>query len=350
MKLGELAAALALPFEGDPGLALTGLASLEDAGPADLAFVTGPKYRAAFAASRAGAVILPLDFESLGRACLRSRAPYADFARAIDLLAPRPVPAAGVHPTAVVAPDAVLGAGVSIGAYSVIGAGAKLGARVRVYPHVTVYPGVEIGEDSEIHSGARLREGSVLGKRVVVQNGAVIGSPGFGFATRADGVRIRVPHVCPVELGDDCEVGANTTIDASHPGHPKRGHAAVRTRLGVDVKVDNQVQIAHGVEIGEHTTVCAQTGLAGSTIVGKFVFLAGRAASAGHLTIGDRAVLGAQAAAASDIEAGMQVLGYPAIERRLWNKVIVASKRLPELIQRVRRIERKLGTAPESEE
>jgi UDP-3-O-[3-hydroxymyristoyl] glucosamine N-acyltransferase len=343
VKLAELAAALGLVFEGDGALVLEGLASLEDAGPSELAFVTGPKYRAAFAASRGGAFLLPPGFESLGRACLRSRAPYADFARAIDLLVPRAAPELGVHRTAVVAKDAELGAGVSVGAYSVIGAGARLGARVRVHPHVTIYPGVEIGDDGEIHSGARLREGVRLGKRVLVQNGAVIGAPGFGFATRADGVRIRVPHVCPVEIGDDCEIGANTTIDASHPGHAKRGHAEVRTRLGVDVKVDNQVQIAHGVEIGEHSTVCAQTGIAGSTIVGKYVFLAGRAASAGHLTIGDRAVLGAQAAAANDIAPGEQVLGYPAMERRLWTRVIVASKRLPELIKRVRRIEKRLG-------
>jgi UDP-3-O-[3-hydroxymyristoyl] glucosamine N-acyltransferase len=343
VRLAELASALALPFEGDGTLALDGLASLEDAGPRELAFVTGPKYRGAFAASRAGAFFLPPDFESLGRPCLRSGAPYADFARAIELLVPRPQPEPGIHSTAVVARDAVLGPEVAVGAYSVIGAGARLGARVRVHPHVTVYPGVEIGDDSEVHSGAHLREGVRLGKRVVVQNGAVIGAPGFGFATRADGTRVRVPHVSPVEIGDDCEIGANTTIDASHPGHPKRGHAEVRTRLGVDVKVDNQVQIAHGVEIGEHSTVCAQTGIAGSTVVGKHVFLAGRAASAGHLTIGDRAVLGAQAAAANDIAPGEQVLGYPAMERRLWTRVIVASKKLPELIKRVRRIEKSLG-------
>jgi UDP-3-O-[3-hydroxymyristoyl] glucosamine N-acyltransferase len=348
VKLAELASALGLPFEGDGGLALDGLASLEDAGPRELAFATGPKYRAAFAASRAAAFLLPPDFESLGRACLRSRAPYADFARAVDLLAPRPAPAAGIHSTAVIARDAVLGEGVSVGAYSVIGAGARLGARVRVHPHVTVYPGVEIGDDAEIHSGAHLREGVRLGKRVVVQNGAVVGAPGFGFATRADGVRVRVPHVSGVEIGDDCEIGANTTIDASHPGHPRRGHSSPATRLGVDVKVDNQVQIAHGCEIGDHTTVCAQTGIAGSTVVGKHVFLAGRSASAGHLTIGDRAVLGAQAAAANSIEAGAQVLGYPAMDRKLWTRVIVASKRLPELIKAVRRLERRLGI--ESEE
>jgi len=348
VKLAELASALGLPFEGDGTLALDGLASLEDAGPRELAFVTGPKYRAAFASSRAGAFLLPPDFESLGRPCLRSRAPYADFARAIDLFLPRPVPASGVHATAVVAPDARLGAGVSIGAYAVIGAGARLGARVRIHPHVTVYPGVEIGDDSEVHSGAHLREGVRLGRRVVVHNGAVIGGPGFGFATRADGVRVRVPHPCPVEIGDECEIGANTTIDASHPGHPRRGHADVRTRLGVGVKVDNQVQIAHGAEIGDHVTICAQTGLAGSTVVGKRAFLAGRAASAGHLTIGEGAIVGAQTAAASDIAPGAQVLGIPAMERRLWTRVVAASKRLPGLLQRVRRIERKLGV--ESEE
>jgi UDP-3-O-[3-hydroxymyristoyl] glucosamine N-acyltransferase len=347
VKLAELAAALGLPFEGDGALALDGLASLDDAGPRELAFVTGPKYKAAFAASRAGAFLLPPDFDALGRPCLRSRAPYADFARAIEVLLPRPKPPAGVHPTAVVAPDARLGADVSVGAYAVIGAGARLGARVRVHPHVTIYPGVEIGDDSEIHSGSHLREGVRLGKRVVVQNGAVLGAPGFGFATRADGVRIRIPHVSPVELGDDCEIGANTTIDASHPGHPKRGHGEVRTRLGADVKVDNQVQIGHGCELADHVTVCAQTGLAGSTVVGKYVFLAGRSASAGHLTIGDGAIVGAQASAASDIAPGAQVLGYPAMERRLWTRVIAASKRLPELVKRVARLERKLGVESE---
>lgn len=343
MKLAELASALALPFEGDGALQLDGLAGLEDAGPRDLAFAGGARYRAAFAASRAGAFILPPDFESLGRACLRSRAPYADFAHAVDVLLPRPAPAPGVHATAVVAPDAVLGAGVSVGAYAVIGAGARLGARVRVHPHATVYPGVEIGDDSEIHSGVHLRERVRLGKRVVVQNGAVVGAPGFGFATRADGVRIRVPHVSSVEIGDDCEIGANTTIDASHPGHPRRGFAETRTRLGVDVKVDNQVQIAHGCEIGDHSTVCAAVSLAGSTVVGKHVFLAGRAMSSGHLSIGDGAMLGGNTAATTDVEPRAQMLGVPAIERRLWTRVVTSWKRLPELLQRVRRIEQRLG-------
>ena len=261
---------------------------------------------------------MPPDFDALGRACLRSRAAYADFARAVELLRPRPVPAPGVHPSAVVAPDAALGPGVSVGAYAVIGAGARLGARVRIHPHVTVYPGVEIGDDAEVHSGASLREGTRLGKRVVVNNGAVIGAPGFGFATGADGKRVRVPHACPVELGDDCEIGANTTIDASHPAHPRRGHADVRTRLGR--RREGRQPGAHRARLRDRRAQhgVRAVGLAGSTIVGKHVYLAGRSASAGHLTIGDGAMVGAQTAAAGDVAPGAQVLGIPAIDRRLW--------------------------------
>ncbi|MEX2208557.1 MAG: UDP-3-O-(3-hydroxymyristoyl)glucosamine N-acyltransferase [Myxococcota bacterium] len=343
MKLADLASALSLPLEGDGEVALDGLASLEDAGPAELAFVTGPKYQRAFDASRAGAFLLPAGFDALGRPCLRSPAPYADFARAVELFHPRPLPAPGVHPSAVVAPGARLGADVSIGACAVIGEGARVGARVRIHPHVTVYPNVEIGEDCEIHSGVHLREGTRLGKRVVLQNGVVIGAPGFGFTSRADGKRVRVPHVCPVEIGDDCQIGANTTIDASHPGHPRLGHPDVRTRIGVGVIIDNGVQIAHGCEIRDHATLCAHVALAGSTVVGRYVFMGGMAASAGHLTIGDLSMVGAMAAPSGDIAPGSQVLGVPAVDRRLWGKVVAAKKRLPELLHRVRRIEKRLG-------
>ncbi len=343
MLLAELATALSLPLEGDGSVALDELASLEDAGPGELAFVTGPKYRAAFVASRAGAYLLPADFDSLGRPCLRSAAPYADFARAIELFHPRLIPAPGIHPSAVVAPDAKLGPGVSIGALAVIGSGARIGARVRVHPHVTVYPHVEIGEDSEIHTGVQLRVGTRIGKRVVLNNGAVIGSPGFGFTARADGTRVRVPHVCPVEIGDDCEIGANTTIDASHPGHPRRGHSKVATRIGVGVKIDNLVQIGHGCQIGDHAVLCADVALGGGTEIGRYVYVGGGSTSAGHLKIGDFTLVGGMTGLAGDVAPGSQVLGVPAVERRLWGKVVAAKKRLPELLHRVRRIEKRLG-------
>jgi UDP-3-O-[3-hydroxymyristoyl] glucosamine N-acyltransferase len=344
VKLGELAARLGLALEGDPALEIRGVASLDDAGPGELSFAMGPRYASAFAGSRAGAFLLPPDFEARGRSCLRSLAPYADFARAIELLMPsRHRPQAGVHATAVVAPDAVLGRDVSIGAYAVVGPRCRLGDRSVIHPHVTLYSEVWLGADCVIHSGAHLREGTRLGDRVVVQNGAVIGSDGFGHAFDASGRRVAVPHRSPVEIGDDCEIGANTTIDASHPAQPRRGAPATRTYLGPGVKVDNLVQIAHGCSIGAGSTLSAQVGLAGSTVVGRNVTLGGQAGVAGHLEIGSGALVGGKTGVVSDVEPGAAVLGYPQVGRRQWGRIVAVWKRLPELWRRVRRIEEKLG-------
>jgi UDP-3-O-[3-hydroxymyristoyl] glucosamine N-acyltransferase len=310
--------------------------------------VTGPRYRRAFEGSSAAAFLLPPDFDALGRPCLRSRTPYADFGRAIDLLLPPATkPEIAVHPTAVLAEGVQLGQSVSIGAYVVIGPGARIGNGTVLHPHVTVYAGVTIGEDCVIHSGAHLREGVCLGDRVVVQNGAVLGSDGFGYAFREDGKRIRVRHCCPVDVGDDTDVGANTTIDASHPGQPRFGREATRTWIGSGVKIDNLVQVGHGSAVGDGSTLCAQVGLAGGTDVGKAVLFAGQSASAGHARIGDGAMVGARAAVAGDVEAGAQVLGAPHMERRRWGRATAIFRRLPELLQRVRRIERHLGIKSE---
>jgi UDP-3-O-[3-hydroxymyristoyl] glucosamine N-acyltransferase len=344
VKLGEIAARLELPLEGDPELEVRGLAGLTDARPDELSFVTGPRYRQAFEGSSAGAFLVPPDFDALGRPCLRSRAPYADFARAVDLLVPGPPrPAPGIHPTAVVSPDAQIGQDVSIGPYVVVGPRAQVGDRTILHPHVVLYADVQIGGDCVVHSGVGLREGVRLGDRVVVENGAVLGSEGFGYAFREDGVRIRVPHRCSVEVGDESDIGANTTIDASHPGQPRFGHEVTRTWVGRGVKIDNLVQIGHGCAIGDESTVCAQVGLAGGTELGRGVLFAGQSASAGHLRIGDGAMVGARSGVSGDLEPGAQVLGAPHMERRRWARAIAAFRRLPELVQRVRRLEKHLG-------
>ncbi|MEE9281414.1 MAG: UDP-3-O-(3-hydroxymyristoyl)glucosamine N-acyltransferase [Myxococcota bacterium] len=342
MRLGELARALELPYEGDPSLELSGLGGLRDASASDLSFVTGEGYRKQFEASAAGAFLAPPEFETGGRPCLRTSAPYAEFAHAIELFHPRARPAPGVHETAVVGKDVALGEAISIGAYCVIGDGAEIGARSCIHPQATLYPGVRVGEDCVIHSGVHLRDGVVLGKRCVIQSGAVIGGEGFGFVFRADGSRMRVPHRCPVELGDDCEVGANTTIDASHHGHLRRGRVEVRTRLADGVKIDNLVQVGHGASIGERSMLCAQVGLAGSVEVGAGAYLAGQVGVGDNLRVGDFALLGGKAGVTDDIEPGAQVLGYPHMERRRWARVQAALKRLPKLLRRVREIEKKL--------
>ena len=341
-RLGELAQVLDLELNGDPGFAISGLAGLDDAGPADLSFVTGPRFAGALARSGAGAVIAPPDFDVGARPCLRSRSPYADFARAISHLFPGPEVRAQIHSTAVVAAGVELGDGVSVGAYTVIGEGARVGARTRIHPHVTIYPGVEIGEDCEIHSGAHLRSGVRVGARTLVQNGAVLGADGFGFTFTAEGRRVRIPHTAGVDVGEDAEIGANATVDASHVGQPRHGRETSATYLGPGVKVDNLVQVGHGVSVGAGTVLCAQVGLAGGAHIGRHVTMGGQSA-AGSVEVGDGALVGGRGAAAQDVEPGAQVLGYPAMDRRLFGRVAAAWKRLPELLRRVKRIEQHLG-------
>jgi UDP-3-O-[3-hydroxymyristoyl] glucosamine N-acyltransferase len=343
VRLGEISQALGLELEGED-VDVVALAGLDDAGPGDLCFASGPRYRRSFERSRGGAFLLPHEFDALGRPCLRSATPYVDFARAIELFhPPRPRPDAGVHPTAVVAEDAVLAEGVSIGPFSVVGARSRIGERSVLHPHVTLYPDCVVGDDCIIHSGAHLREGTRLADRVVVQNGAVLGSDGFGHAYRADGSRFTIPHPCPVELDDEVEVGANATLDSSHPGQHRSGHAETLTRIGRGTKIDNLVHLGHGCSVGEAGTLCAQTGLAGSTRIGNHVLFGGQSASGGHLEVGNGAMIGARAAPAHDVEPGAQLLGAPAMGRREWTRFVMLRRRIPALFRRVRTLEQRLG-------
>jgi UDP-3-O-[3-hydroxymyristoyl] glucosamine N-acyltransferase len=237
-----------------------------------------------------------------------------------------------------------------VGPYAVIGARCRIGAGSRIHAHATLYPGVHVGEHCVIHSGAHLREGVRLGDRVVIQNGAVIGGDGFGFVTRPDGVRVRVPHRSAVWLCDDVEIGANTTIDASHTGHPQHAPGSSATFIGPGVKIDNLVQVGHGCTIGDGATLCAQVGLAGSTSVGRRVYMAGQAAAKGHVAIGDGSLIGGKTAVTSDVPPGSQILGVPpGMDRRRWAKIVAAWKRLPDLLVRVRKLEQALGTRASGE-
>jgi UDP-3-O-[3-hydroxymyristoyl] glucosamine N-acyltransferase len=247
----------------------------------------------------------------------------------------------------VVAPEAEIGKDVSVGPYVVIGARSRIGDGSVLHPHVVLYADVTVGRDCVLHSGVHLRDGVRLGDRVVLENGVVIGPEGFGYAFREDGTRIRVPHRRSVEIGDDCDIGANTTIDASHAGQPRYGRSSTRTWIGSGVKIDNLVQIGHGCAIGDGSTICAQVGLAGGTEVGRGVLFGGQSASAGHLKIGDGAMVGGCCGVSGDLEPGAQVLGTPHMERRRWGRAVTIFKQLPELVQRVRRIEARLGIKKE---
>mgnify|MGYP000604456735 CR=1 FL=1 len=330
--LGQLAAALGARLEGDPARTVTGVAPLESAGPAEIAPVLGPRYRAAAHASRAGAFLAAEDAGALPAPVLRCAAPRRALADLLQLFYP-PTPAPpGIHPTAVVAPDAVVDPTASVGALTVIEAGARVGARVRLHPLVYVGAGVEIGEDSVVYPHAVLRDGVRVGRRVVIHPGAVLGADGFGYVW--DGAAHRkIPQVGSVVIEDDVEIGANATVDRATLG---------QTVVGRGTKLDNLVMVAHNVVIGEHCLLAAQTGIAGSSRLGRGVVMGGQVGVADHVTIGDGAMLGAQSGVASDVAPGEKLVGTYARPVVQFQRIWVAQAQLPDLLRRVRALERRL--------
>jgi UDP-3-O-[3-hydroxymyristoyl] glucosamine N-acyltransferase len=326
VKLRDLAERLRCRLEGDGSLDIERVVGLDEAGPGDVTFLANPRYLQAARTTKATAIILAEDAPAAPCAMLRSTDPYQSFADALALLGPDETSPPGIHPTAVVGSDARLGQDVSIGPLVVVGEGAEIGDRVVLHPHVVVGPGASIGEDCVIHARVSIRGGSVLGARVVVQDGAVIGSDGFGFVTDQAGVHHKIPQRSRVVIEDDVEIGANTTIDRPAVG---------QTRIGRGSKIDNLVQIAHGVHVGEHTLLAAQVGVAGSSTIGSHVVLAGQVGVAGHLEIGDNVRATAQTGIPGSLEAGAFVSGYPAIANSDWLKASAVFRKLPELRRRV---------------
>ena len=333
MRLGELAERLGCELRGDPALDITAIRGLEDAGPGDLTFLANPKYAAQLAATRASAAIVAKNAAELPIATLRADNPYLCFARALGIFH-RPLrPPVGVHPTAVVAASARVADGASIGAYAVIGDEVVIGPGATIHPHVTIYPAVRIGSDFVAHAGVVVREQVHIGDRVVLHPGVVIGADGFGFAPSPQGA-VKIPQTGTVVIEDDVEVGANTTVDRATLG-------ATIIRRGA--KLDNLVMIAHNCEVGAGSFLAAQVGIAGSTKLGRGVQMGGQAGAAGHLTIGDGAQVAAQSGVPSSVPAGRIVGGYPATEVTVWRRTSAALLRLPGLLRRVRRLERRVG-------
>ncbi len=332
MILRELASRLGCPVRGDGEVEVQRVRGIEDSGPGDLTFVANRRYVTRLSTTRASAVIVSPELET-PLPSLLSPNPYLAYARAARLLHPDQHPPAGVHPSAVVDPTAELAAGVHVGALAVLGPRVRVGAGTVIHPHVVLYPDVVVGEECILHSGVQVRERCRLGRRVVVQNGAVIGGDGFGFARDQDGRYEKIPQVGIVVIEDDVEIGALSAIDRASMGE---------TRIGRGTKLDNLVQIGHSVTVGEHTVLAGQVGVAGSTRIGNRVTLAGQVGVAGHLTIGDGAVATAQTGIPSSVEAGVVVSGYPAIDNREWLKASAVFPRLPELHKRLRELERRL--------
>jgi UDP-3-O-[3-hydroxymyristoyl] glucosamine N-acyltransferase len=343
LKLKDIAARLGCELEGDGDLDIERVSGIGDAGPGDLTFFSNPKYGAELRATRASAVILGPGAGPAPCAVLRDPQPYLAFARAMELFSDPWRPAPGVHPLAVVPDRFCLGEGASVGPFAVIEEGVTVGARTIVYPHVVIGRETHIGEDCVLHARVSVRERVRIGNRVVIQDGAVIGSDGFGFARRPDGTHHKIPQIGGVVIEDDVEIGAQTAIDRPAVGE---------TRIGAGSKIDNLVQIAHGVTIGKNVLLAAQVGVAGSTTIEESVTLAGQVGVAGHLTIGKGVIATAQTGIPNSVEAGEFISGYPAIPNRDWLKSSAVFRRLPELKKhlsaleaRVRELEAKLGDA-----
>jgi UDP-3-O-[3-hydroxymyristoyl] glucosamine N-acyltransferase len=328
MKLSQLSEALQAHLEnGSPNTEITGVAGIEEATTGQITFVANPKYATAAKTTKASAVIVSESFPAGSVALLRSKNPYLTFARAIELFYQPPKYRPGVHPTAVVHPSARIGKKAHIGPYVVIDENVSIGDNAVLLAHVVIYRDVTVGSHFFAHAHAVVREGCRIGDNVMLQNGAVIGADGFGFAKDDAGRWHKIMQSGPAVLEDEVEVQANACVDRASVGE---------TRVGRGARIDNLVQVGHGSRVGENTLLCAQAGLAGSTDVGKNVILAGQVGVAGHCKIGDGAIATAQSGIPSDVPAGAVVSGYPAIDNKLWLRCSAVFNRLPELMKAVR--------------
>ncbi|MBI5379971.1 MAG: UDP-3-O-(3-hydroxymyristoyl)glucosamine N-acyltransferase [Nitrospirae bacterium] len=354
--LQELASLVGGEIEGDAQTVIIGVTGIREAGPGQITFFSNPRYASALLETRASAVIigkavkLPERPPAGGRgapAFLRVENPYYAYSQIARFFFSRPHVPSGISEWAVIGRGVRMGRDVSVHPFVVVGEGAEIGDRVTLSVGVYVGEGSVIGEESVLYPHVTVREGVRIGRRVIIHSGAVIGSDGFGYATQG-GKHHKIPQVGGVVIEDDVEIGAGVMIDRAALG---------QTRIGRGTKIDNLVQVAHNVVIGDDCLVVAQAGIAGSAQIGSQVTLAGQAGVAGHLRIGDRATVSGQAGVTKDVRPGETVSGFPAIPHREWLKVQANLYRLPairgaltEIEARVRRLEELLKAATSNEQ
>jgi UDP-3-O-[3-hydroxymyristoyl] glucosamine N-acyltransferase len=328
---GELAEYLGAKIEGDSRAQISGVAAPERAKARDLIYLDSPRHQERTADSAATCVLVKIGTRLAGKTTLEVSEPKFAFVKAAHWLLPEPASAAEIHPTAIIAPGAKVGARVSIGPYVVIEDGAEIGAGTVIEAFCFLGRGAQLGENCRLHARVTLYAGSRLGSRVELHSGVVIGSDGFGYVF-GEGRHWKFPQIGTVEIGDDVEVGANTTVD--------RGSLEA-TQIGSGVKIDNLVQIGHNVQIGENSVLAAQTGISGSSVLGKYVLVAGQVGIGDHAHVEDGATLGAQAGILPGkiIRGGQVVWGTPARPLEKFKEQHASLSRLPELAARVRRLE-----------
>ena len=320
---------------------MTGVKGIEEAGPAEITFVANPRYAGLARTTKAAAVLVEPEFPEIATATLRIKNPYHAFSLALGMFYQPPAYPKGIHPTAVIDPTAEIGEGAHVGAYVVVGDGVRVGKHATLLPHVVLYPGVRVGDHFFAHAHAVVREGCEFGDHVTLENGAIVGADGFGFSKNNNGEWEKIPQSGPVRLGDRVDVQANACVDRATVG---------ATEIGDGSKIDNLVQVGHGSKVGQNTLICAQTGLAGSSVIGNNVILAGQTGIAGHCSVGDGVILTAQSAVSHDVPAGKTISGSPGFDNRVWLRAVAIFQRLPELLKRLDRLEKKVAARDNSNE
>jgi UDP-3-O-[3-hydroxymyristoyl] glucosamine N-acyltransferase len=329
LTLREIVARLGGEAVGESGTPLSGVATLDSAGPGEIAFLANPKYRGRLATTRASAVILgPADRDAASMPRIVSDNPYAYYARTVALFHPEEPAEPGIHPFAQIDGSANVDASAEIGAFVVIGPGSRIGPRARIGAHASIGRDVSVGEGTRLHPRVTIYDGCSIGARCILHSGAVVGADGFGQA-RSEGRWIKIPQVGAVRIGDDVEVGANTTID--------RG-ALDDTVVGDGVKLDNQIQVGHNVVIGAHTVIAGCTGISGSVTIGRDCMIGGGVGIVGHLTICDGVTISGFSFITKSITApGTYTSGMPQMPHALWLRNAVHMRRLDEMWNHVRK-------------
>jgi len=342
LTLSKIGALVGGDIEGDGNMVIERLAKIDDASEGDITFLANPKYTKYLISTKASAILIArgIEYKELQQrksriALVRVGDPYAAFAKLIDVFHP---PAAvlppGIHPTAVIAQSAVVGKDVAIGAHAVLGEGCRIGDAAVIWHNVVLGDGAEVGERSVIYPNVTVREQCKVGKRVIIHSGTVVGSDGFGFTPRPDGTYEKIQQRGIVVIEDDVEIGANCAIDRATIGE---------TRIKRGAKLDNLIQVAHNVVIGENTVIAAQTGISGSTKIGSGCVIAGQVGFVGHIEIADRTTIAAQSGVHKSVkEPGKTFFGYPALEHHERLRIEAALRQLPELISTVRNLQGEL--------
>lgn len=333
LKLKEIADLVNGELVGDTELEIHRVIGIEEAEEGEITFISNPRYQPLLASTRASAVIVSSGVETPGKNLILVNNPYWAFAKILEAFLPKSTPPLGVHEKAWLGTDVKLGEEISLFPFCSIGNRVSLGRRVVIYPGVNVGDDSVIGDDTVIHSNVTLYPGTEVGKRVIIHAGTVVGSDGFGFVQEG-GKNLKIPQVGTVVIEDDVEIGSNVSIDRGTMGS---------TVIKQGVKIDNLVQIAHNVKIGEHSVVISQVGISGSTQIGKNVMLGGQAGIVGHLKVGDRAKVAAKTGVSKSIPPDTVIAGHAGVPFNQWKRSVAAIRRLPDTMKKIHKLEKRLA-------